>query len=88
MLQNISPRTLRRLQMLRRDKPQLVGLFSRLDQASPRSAIKAQCIECQRFEIQGVKECRDTACPLFLHRPYRERVQRPTCAVGNKSDNK
>lgn len=38
--------------------------------ASPRRAIKAQCLECVGFERKAITECTSFACSLYEYRPY------------------
>ena len=38
--------------------------------ASPRRAIKAQCLECQGFDRAAVTECTAYACSLWMYRPF------------------
>jgi hypothetical protein len=40
-------------------------------EASPRSAIKAFCLECVGWERDAVAECTGFACPLWAYRPSR-----------------
>lgn len=40
--------------------------------ASPRQAIKAQCLECQGFDRDSITGCSAPACPLFEYRPYQK----------------
>jgi len=48
------------------------GLLARCwaGKASPRSAIKAFCLECVGFDRSAVAECTAYACPLWRYRPY------------------
>ena len=41
-----------------------------LGKASPRNAIKAQCLECIGWERREVAACTAEACPLWAYRPY------------------
>ena len=70
--QNFIPRSVRRLEAIRRDAPSLVGLFERAmaGRCSPRVAIKAQCLDCQGLDRQGVRTCGDRCCPLWHFRPF------------------
>jgi len=43
--------------------------------ASPRSAIKAFCLECMGWQRIEVGNCTATACPLFAYRPYQSEEQ-------------
>lgn len=38
--------------------------------ASPRSAIKAQCLHCVGFVRADVTHCAGYSCPLWAYRPY------------------
>lgn len=76
--QNFVPRSVQRLEALRRDAPSLVGLFERAmaGRCSPRMAIKAQCLDCQGLDREGVRSCGDRCCPLWHFRPF-QRSSRP-----------
>lgn len=37
---------------------------------SPRSAIKAFCLECVGFDRKAITECTAPACPLWNFRPF------------------
>jgi hypothetical protein len=39
---------------------------------SPRSCIKAMCLECLGFDRQAITDCTAYACPLWLKRPYQK----------------
>jgi hypothetical protein len=49
-----------------------VRVLNRIGQVSPRTAIKAQCLDCMGLDREGVAECRDQCCPLWHFRPYRK----------------
>ena len=38
--------------------------------ASPRSAIKAQCLICVGYDRVAVTHCTGHSCPLWAYRPY------------------
>jgi hypothetical protein len=38
--------------------------------ASPRVAIKINCLECVGFSANEVKECTALACPMHRYRPF------------------
>lgn len=38
--------------------------------ASPRAAIKAQCLACTGYDRETVKNCTGYSCPLWKYRPY------------------
>jgi hypothetical protein len=38
--------------------------------ASPRSAIKAQCLHCVGYDREAVTHCTGYSCPLWAFRPY------------------
>ena len=45
--------------------------------ASPRDAIKMQCLECFGWVKIEMVRCDSCACPLFGHRPYQKLVKSP-----------
>ena len=44
--------------------------------ASPRAAIKAQCLLCAGFDRNEVKNCAAFSCGLFTYRPFQDAVKR------------
>ena len=38
--------------------------------ASPRSAIKAQCLNCVGYNREDITHCTGYSCPLWAYRPY------------------
>lgn len=48
------------------------GLIKRCWQykASPRSAIKAYCLDCCGEDLAAIVRCGDRCCPLWRYRPY------------------
>lgn len=40
--------------------------------ASPRSAIKAQCLICVGYKRDEVTHCTGFSCPLWAYRPYQK----------------
>lgn len=38
--------------------------------ASPRSAIKAQCLICVGYNRDAITHCTGHSCPLWAYRPY------------------
>ena len=42
-------------------------------EASPRQAIKAQCLICVGFHREDVRTCSSSSCPLWDYRPYQEK---------------
>lgn len=38
--------------------------------ASPRAAIKAQCLDCCGEDLAAIAQCGDRCCPLWRYRPY------------------
>jgi hypothetical protein len=42
--------------------------------ASPRQAIKAQCLDCQGEDRQAVASCGDRCCPLWRFRPFQPKA--------------
>ena len=41
--------------------------------ATRNQAIKAQCLECQGFDLDSITGCSSPACSLFRFRPYQKR---------------
>ena len=41
-------------------------------EASPRQAIKMQCLECWGWVRAETATCDNVACPLYQYRPYQE----------------
>jgi len=60
--------------MVFRQAPSKAALFRRIfaRKASPREAIKGNCLECMGFHEGPIRDCTATACPLWLHRPYQK----------------
>lgn len=40
---------------------------------SKAAAIKSFCIECTGYDRKVVRDCSDTGCPLWHHRPYQKK---------------
>lgn len=40
--------------------------------ASPRAAIKAQCLSCVGYDRSAITNCTGWRCPLWAYRPFRE----------------
>jgi hypothetical protein len=40
--------------------------------ASPRQALKAQCLDCVGQDRQAIADCADRCCPLWQYRPYKQ----------------
>lgn len=38
--------------------------------ASPRKAIRAQCLVCQGYDREAIKNCSGWSCPLWTYRPF------------------
>lgn len=66
------PRQARHLAGVLRDAPSKAGVFRRVyaRQASPREAIRAQCLDCVGLDELAIRGCTSTACPLYYFRPY------------------
>lgn len=43
--------------------------------ASPRQAIKLQCLECVGYERDEITRCTDTGCALYHYRPFQGRLR-------------
>lgn len=61
------------LRQVRNDASGRVRLFERIfsDQASPREAIKGQCLACCWMDEAAIGEGCATACPLWDFRPFK-----------------
>lgn len=70
--QNFIPGAVRRLETIKGAAPSLGRLFQRAlaGKCSPRQAIKAQCLDCQGLDREGVCTCGDHCCPLWHFRPF------------------
>lgn len=57
--------------------------------ASPRTAIKAQCLDCVGCDTEAITTCTATACPLWLYRPYqtKSKVPKTTEAISLSGQN-
>lgn len=65
--------TAERVAKHRADMPELYRkMFDRCTsgKASPREAIKMQCLECWGYVRAETTACDNCACPLFAYRPY------------------
>jgi hypothetical protein len=40
--------------------------------ASPRAAIKAQCLVCVGYDRASIKNCTGYSCPLWKYRPFQD----------------
>jgi hypothetical protein len=40
--------------------------------ASPRKAIKAQCLTCMGYDRGSIKNCTGWSCPLWKYRPFQD----------------
>lgn len=55
-----------------------------MGQASPRQAIKMQCLECFGYVSSEAADCQGYACPLYAYNPLRKRATSST-DKGNDS---
>ena len=44
--------------------------------ASPRAAIKANCLACTNFQRKEVEFCNSVCCPLWRYRPFQKSADR------------
>ena len=66
----------KRLEAVRRDAPRYLDTFRRAYAGkSLRAAVNAFCVECQGYDPAAVKDCTAPACPLFTHRPGRQKAR-------------
>jgi hypothetical protein len=40
--------------------------------ASPRKAIKAQCLVCVGYDRASIRDCTGYSCPLWAYRPFQQ----------------
>jgi hypothetical protein len=40
--------------------------------ASPRKAIKAQCLVCVGYDRNAIRDCTGFSCPLWAYRPFQK----------------
>lgn len=68
----LDPKRATMMRQVSEDAPGKAGLFQRvfLGMASPREAIKAQCLHCCWMDEVGIRDCTATSCPLWSFRPY------------------
>ena len=52
-----------------------------IGKASPREAIKLQCLECYGYIQAETETCDNYLCHLYHYRPYQKSVKSPTGAV-------
>lgn len=50
--------------------------------ASPREAIRVQCLECWGYVRMEAETCDNICCPLFQYNPLRRPAKSPAGAVG------
>ena len=50
--------------------------------ASPRDAIRMQCLECYAWVQTETKKCDNYACALFCYRPYQNPPKSPREPLG------
>ena len=43
--------------------------------ASPRAAIKANCLACTNFQRKEVEFCNSVCCPLWRYRPFQKQTE-------------
>jgi hypothetical protein len=68
-----NPRRDRLICSVSKDAPSKTALFRRVFKglASPRQAIKAQCLTCCWMDEAAISGCTAPECPLWDFRPYR-----------------
>ena len=69
-------------------RPKYRKLFDRVKEgkASPREAIKLQCLECYGYVQAETEKCDDYLCHLYHYRPYQKAVKSPTGAVQQSNN--
>ncbi len=63
-------------------------LFDRVTSggASPREAIKLNCLECCGYVRSEVERCSGYTCAFYAYRPYQKLVKSPTEPVQRSSN--
>jgi hypothetical protein len=51
-------------------------LVDRIEDGSIRAAVKLKCLECSSYQVEEIRLCTVTGCPLHSVRPYQEGVGR------------
>ena len=71
------PKRAKMLRAIAEDAPSKLNLFRRVynGKASPRQAIKAQCLHCAWMSEEVIRECTATQCPLWGFRPFQKSVK-------------
>lgn len=54
--------------------------------ASPRAAIKAQCLDCTGEDRIAITECGDRCCPLWQYRPFQLKSQSKAVTSAGASE--
>lgn len=73
------PRGTKLIAIVQRDNPARLNLFKAVlgGKANKSQCIKAFCLTCMGFDSIAVKECGDSCCPLWHHRPFRVKTPKP-----------
>jgi hypothetical protein len=71
------PKRAKMLRQVSADSPSRARLFRRVyaGTASPRQAIKAQCLHCVWMDVAAIRGCTATACPLWRLRPFQPKAE-------------
>ena len=71
------PKRAKMMRAVCEDAKSRAGLFRRVysGTASPRMAIKAQCLHCAWMDERAIRDCTATQCPLHGLRPFQPKGQ-------------
>ena len=78
------PKRLKMLRAIAEDAPSKLNLFRRVynGKASPRQAIKAQCLDCCGLSEETIRDCPSTQCPLWGFRPFQKSRKTEAASKG------
>ena len=67
----VTPKRKNMLRYVLEDAPSKLSHFIKAYKGlSLRSGVTAKCLHCVGCETIAIRECKDTACPLWEYRPY------------------
>ena len=63
----------RQLNSVLEDAPSKLNHFLRAYEGGTyKDCVVAKCLECVSCDVQAIRECTSTSCPLYAKRPYQE----------------
>jgi hypothetical protein len=71
------PKQATMLQNVSEDGPSHLGAFKAAFSGKSRAeAMKAMCLQCVWMDVDAIRECSASECPLWALRPYQKKRQR------------